>query len=37
MNARKEEMTQVVSTAKSGISERRGRDIEKGKRIDQGD
>jgi len=34
MNARKEGHTQVVSAAKSGISERRGRDLEKGKRTD---
>jgi hypothetical protein len=34
MNARKEGKTQVVSAAKSGISERRGRDLEKGQRID---
>ena len=34
MNARKEGKTQGVSAAKAGISERRGRDIEKGQRID---
>ncbi|HDO7821928.1 TPA: IS21 family transposase [Legionella pneumophila] len=34
MNARKEGKSQAVSAAKSGISERRGRDIEKGKRIE---
>ena len=34
MNARKEGKTQAVSAAKAGISERRGRDIEKGQRID---
>ena len=34
MNARKEGKTQAVSAVKAGISERRGRDIEKGQRID---
>ena len=34
MNARKEGKTQAVSAAKAGISERRGRDVEKGQRID---
>ena len=34
MSARKEGKTQTVSAAKAGISERRGRDIEKGHRID---
>lgn len=34
MNARKEAKTQAVSAAKAGISERRGRDIEKGQRND---
>ena len=34
MNARKEGKTQAVSAAKAGISEHRGRDSEKGQRID---
>lgn len=34
MNARKEGKTQAVSAAKAGISERSGRDVEKGKRFD---
>ena len=32
MNARNQGKTQVTSSAKAGISERRGRDIEQGKR-----
>ena len=34
MQARRKNHTQVVSAAKAGISERRGRDIELGMRID---
>lgn len=36
MNARKEAKTQAVSAAKAGISQRRGRDIEKGQRSNPG-
>ena len=34
MNARSSKKTQIVSAAKAGISERSGRDIEKGRRAD---
>ena len=34
MNARSSKKTQIVSAAKAGISERSGRDIEKGRRED---